>query len=101
MVNSVSFVDGKKLVVKKGTYLELHRVFDALCRERKGGSRLYCPEKLGEFLHFTSFVSCDKSLHILRHEHPHKFLGLFYINLEFHVVQNVDKTVTMELCDAS
>ncbi|MEG2222791.1 MAG: relaxase/mobilization nuclease domain-containing protein [Oscillospiraceae bacterium] len=30
VVNSVSFVDGKKLVVKKGTYLELRRVSDAI-----------------------------------------------------------------------
>lgn len=33
VVNSVSFVDGKKMVVKKGTHLDLRRVSDQLCRE--------------------------------------------------------------------
>ena len=33
VINSVSFVDGKKLIVKKGTHLDLRRVSDQLCRE--------------------------------------------------------------------
>ena len=33
VINSVSFADGKKLVVKKGTHLDLRRVSDRLCRE--------------------------------------------------------------------
>ena len=33
VVNSVSFVDGKKLIVKKGTHLDLRCVSDKLCRE--------------------------------------------------------------------
>lgn len=33
VVNSVSFVDGQKMVVKKGTHLDLRRVSDELCRE--------------------------------------------------------------------
>ena len=33
VINSVSFVDGKKLIVKKGTHLDLRRVSDQLCHE--------------------------------------------------------------------
>ncbi|MEG0598241.1 MAG: relaxase/mobilization nuclease domain-containing protein, partial [Oscillospiraceae bacterium] len=63
VVNSVSFVDGKKLVVKKGTHLELRRVSDALCRERglsviehpqgKTPRSLYQAEKRGEPTKYT------------------------------------------------
>lgn len=58
VINSVSFVDGIKMVVKRGTHLDLRRVSDRICREyglsvieRPGGKTprgIYFAEKRGE-----------------------------------------------------
>lgn len=58
VINSVSFVDGKKLILKKGTHLDLRRVSDQLCREYglsviekpkdKTPRSIYQAEKCGE-----------------------------------------------------
>lgn len=63
VVNSDSFVDGKKMVVKKGTHLDLRRVSDQLCREYgllviekpkgKTPRSIYQAEKRGELTKYS------------------------------------------------